>query len=159
MNNKLQVSLADFSTLIESNLIDQQRFDIDFDGQLKVQVESMYEDVCDTPVVVGFKIINAMDGYGNNVFDQYKDVAVNIDLPELNNNLKTNTMNNTLTTQQVADLKQIAVSQTEPISKMVAQINEWHPQVEQNEAQEWSKDILDKAGAELGFQTKYSEPC
>ncbi len=64
-----------------------------------------------------------------------------------------------LNEEQLSELKNIALTQIRPIEKMKKHLLSVDYNLSEEEAEKVSYEILNKAGAELGFQTEYSSCC
>lgn len=65
----MKITIGSYTKEIDESLLKEGVIDVDFDGALLVQIE-----INDGLM----KITNAMNGYGHNCFDEYKEEIIGI---------------------------------------------------------------------------------
>ena len=67
MSKMPSIRVGDFVTLISEEELQKDLFEVDFDGFLKVQIKRSGTE---------YNIVNAMDGWGDNVMETYHNAPI-----------------------------------------------------------------------------------
>jgi len=65
----MKIQVGNFETEIDEETTQQIIFEVDFGNSLRVKIERAHD---------GFKIINAMDGWGDNAMEIYHNAPITI---------------------------------------------------------------------------------
>lgn len=67
MKNTTTIKIGELEKEIDNSIYRKDVFDVDFDGHYLIQIEHTQH---------GLEIINAMNGYGENCYKEFKDKKV-----------------------------------------------------------------------------------
>lgn len=65
------IKIGSLQTEIDLSLLNEDSFDVDFDGNVMIQVTRVCDDF--------YRVTNAVNGWGENCFDEYKNEKVNVE--------------------------------------------------------------------------------